>query len=509
MSILSFGFILLFFLFFLLYYTVFSNHQWMLILFGSILFYCSYVPFNFIILASIILLNYLFGLLFNKLNNNHKKLLILFAIGFNVFILLFYKWLNSLILYPTLNDHLFVSGDSDDIKYSLIMPLGLSFFTFTSISYLVDIKRGTLKAEKNLALLATSFLFFPKISQGPIERTGSFLQKLKTKHDLVAQNIYNGLKLILWGLFKKLVVADRLAISVTQIYGHTSEYHGFQFLIATFFFSVQLYADFSGFIDIARGISMVLGIELSQNFTFPYFARSIKEFWSRWHITLSLWLRDYIFLPLSYFISDKLKKERYLHVKSEMWIYSIATIITFGICGIWHGTGWNFLFWGLLFALYLITSRLTRVFRKRNKFLIAFRKKSRINGTLSVIWTFLLVSFTWIFFRADSVNEALFIVKKILVFFYDLFTILLSGSFHRLKEVMIGEGFGIPYGDLMILAFSIPFLFFVEFLAKKGNILSIISTKPVYIRWSIYYLLLFIIGYFGVFSENQFIYAQF
>jgi D-alanyl-lipoteichoic acid acyltransferase DltB (MBOAT superfamily) len=242
-------------------------------------------------------------------------------------------------------------SDKDQLL-KIILPVGLSFFIFTILSYLIEIKRGTINAERHLGKFASSLLFFPKIMQGPIEKPGNIFPQFMEEKNFNYDMVVEGLKLMLWGYFKKLVVADRLAIYVNTVYGNYEHHSGISLLVATIFYSFQVYADFSGYTDIALGSAKVLGFNLTNNFNRPYFATSIREFWNRWHITLSVWLRDYLFLPLAFFFSRKMNKTKYLGLAVEKWIFLFASIITFAVCGIWHGEGLNFLIWGLLFGIY-------------------------------------------------------------------------------------------------------------------------------------------------------------
>jgi len=303
----------------------------------------------------------------------------------------------------------------------MILPLGLSYVTFTILSYQIEVKRKTIQPEKHFGYFSLYILFFPKIAQGPIEKPQRLIPQLHQSHSFNYPIVVEGLKLILWGYFKKLVVADRLAIYVDAVYNNSEHHTGPTFIIATIFFAFQIYADFSGYTDIALGSAKLFGFDLTNNFRRPYFATSVKDFWDRWHITFSIWLRDYIFLPFAYFLSHQMNKQKYLNVSSDKWIYMIAILVTFAICGIWHGVGWTYLIWGLLFGTYLTYSNWTREFHKRIRKQFHIRKTSRPYLIYKTIVTFLLVSFAWIFFRATSTIEAFRIIKSIFSFSGQLF----------------------------------------------------------------------------------------
>jgi D-alanyl-lipoteichoic acid acyltransferase DltB (MBOAT superfamily) len=298
------------------------------------------------------------------------------------------------------------------------------------------------------------------------------------------------LRLILWGYFKKLVVADRLAIYVNAVYGNSEHHNGSTLIVATVFFAFQIYADFSGYTDIALGSARLFGIKLTDNFRRPYLATSIKDFWDRWHISFSLWLRDYLFSPLAYFFSRRMKKEKYLFIKSGKLIYTFSILITFAICGIWHGVGWTFLLWGLLFGIYLTYSNWTREFSKK------FRKRLRINKlsflyiTYKTVITFLLVLIAWILFKAASPGQALNIVVKILT---------TAGSvFYEKPTDLIFSLFGI----MTIIAVDLK----REYLNDR---FSIFYNRWLPVRAAGIILIVLTILLAGVFDGGQFIYFQF
>jgi D-alanyl-lipoteichoic acid acyltransferase DltB (MBOAT superfamily) len=301
--------------------------------------------------------------------------------------------------------------------------------------------------------------------------------------------VVEGMKLMLWGYFKKLVVADRLALYVDEVYGNFEHHSGISLLIAAFLYSFQIYADFSGYTDIALGSAKLLGFNLTNNFNRPYFATSIKEFWDRWHITFSAWLRDYLFLPLAYGLAHRMKKQEYFHVSTEKWIYLIAIIVTFTICGIWHGVGWNYLLWGILFGIYLAHANWTKNFHKSIRKQFHIRKTSNFYIFSKILLTFILVSFAWIIFRADSFNAATHILRKI-------FT-----------------SSGAPYLDLVNLAYSFLGIFIIivkDFMDEyhPGKFL-LFNNRKLWIRFCSILAIIFMIILFGVFEGNQFIYLQF
>jgi D-alanyl-lipoteichoic acid acyltransferase DltB (MBOAT superfamily) len=308
----------------------------------------------------------------------------------------------------------------------------------------------------------------------------------------------------LWGYFKKLVIADQLSIVVNAVYDNKQNYHGPLLVLATLLYAFQIYMDFSGYIDIARGAAKILGFRLSKNFNNPYLSKSIKEFWTRWHITLSKWLRDYIFLPLAYYLSARMKKEKYAGIYTEKYLYSIAISVTFLLCGLWHGVGWNFLVWGGLFAVFLVIGSLTEKPKKlfyRKTGLIAY--KTAYN-TMQVIITFLLVCFAWIFFRAADLGTAIQIVSR-----------LFSGwgpdsmivTLHSLQDIIGNQGLNILEAGFVLIL--IPCIVFIEYHFRDHASSKTFFSLPLPVRWGTYYLLIILICYFGRSETNTFIYFQF
>ena len=271
----------------------------------------------------------------------------------------------------------------------VLLPVGISFYTFQTLSYTIDVYRGKIKPEKHLGIFAVDVSFFPPLVAGPIERASNLMPQFFEKYDFNYERVTNGLKLILWGFFKKIVVADGLAVFVDQVYGSTASFSGPALILATVFFSFQIYCDFSGYSDIAIGSAQVMGYKLMDNFKAPYSARSIAEFWQRWHISLYSWFKDYLYIPLGGNRSGKIKTYRNL-------------MIIFIISGLWHGANWTYIIWGALHGFYLVVSKITE---KTRQTIINYSKINKlpfIYGLFQMGIVFLLVCFAWIFFRANS-----------------------------------------------------------------------------------------------------------
>ncbi len=398
----------------LAYYCFPARFRWGWLLLVSAAYYLSFIPVFFFLIAGLVTANYLAGLWIGRaVRQGALRYQLVMVVVLNILVLAFFKYFN--FFFPGLKVHLF-SVDwfyRSNIVSRMMIPLGLSYLLFTVIGYQIEVKRNNIQPERHFGYFSLYLLFFPRIAQGPIERPGKLLSQLRDIHHFDYDLVANGMKLILWGYFKKLVVADRLAVYVNAVYSNSAHHNGTTLIVATIFFGFQIYADFSAYTDIAIGSARIFGIRLTDNFRQPYLATSVKEFWNRWHITFSTWLRDYLFLPIAFYLSKTLKKEQYLNVPSEKWIYLFSIMITFAICGLWHGEGMTYLTWGLLFGTYLTfanwSEKSQRNFRKRFK----IKKTSTPYIVMHILLTFVLVSFAWIFFRAGTLSDASGIIRKI------------------------------------------------------------------------------------------------
>jgi D-alanyl-lipoteichoic acid acyltransferase DltB (MBOAT superfamily) len=334
-------------------------------------------------------------------------------------------------------------------------------------------------------------MFFPKLVAGPVERAHNLIPQLKEKHSFDYQQVADGLKLIMWGLFKKIVIADRLAVVVNQVYNNVSDYNGFYYIIATLFYAIQLYCDFSGYTDIALGTAKTLGFKLTDNFNRPYFSKSISEFWTRWHISLSSWLRDYLYTPLA------IEKRDWGN-----WGIIFSLMITFILCGLWHGDNWTFVIWGTIHGCALSIDFITRNFRKR----ISKRVPMPLYSTFAIFSTFAFLCFTFIFFRANNINDALFIVSHLFSGVGNVLAHCTNAAYMK----AIFSALGLTQKELIVAFLAIVLLYGVELLQGKGSIIEMIKRRHVVLRWLIYYTMLALFFLFGTFNSSQhFIYYQF
>ena len=394
----------------------------------------------------------------------------------------YYNFFNSAI-----EDTLLLLGY--EYSYSVLnvlLPVGISFYTFQTLSYTIDIYKGRQRAQKHFGKFALFVSFFPQLVAGPIERSTHLLPQFDKKFDFDYLRITDGLKLMFWGLFKKIVIADRLAIIVNQVYNNAPDYDGFALALATVFFAFQIFCDFSGYSDIAIGCAKVFGFDLMKNFNKPYYAKSISEFWKRWHISLSTWFRDYVYIPLG---GNRTSKGR--------WYANL--FITFFVSGIWHGANWTFLIWGALHGFYLIAAIILSPVKNWMYHKLGVADHSRLPVK---VWqtgtTFLLVCFAWIFFRANSASDAFLIVGRIL-----------SMEFNPSVWIDSLYQIGIDKNGLVIAVLSIGIMEIVHLLDRDESFIQKLNRLKTYQRWGLYYLFVLYFLFFGSFGNQDFIYFQF
>ncbi len=457
-----------------LYFSMPHKYRWVLLLLGSYFFYMcwDWKYISLIILSTVI--DYFAGRRMAALSEKkqRRKYLVLSLVT-NLGLLFTFKYYNFFI--DSLNSafsffHLTLSIDA----LHVLLPVGISFYTFQTLSYSIDVYRGKIEHESHFGIFALYVSFFPQLVAGPIEQASRLLPQFYQKNDFDETRVVSGLRLMLWGLFKKIVVANRLAIYVDAVYGNAELHSGLTLLVATYFFAFQIYCDFSGYSDIAIGAARVLGYDLMKNFNRPYFSKNINEFWSRWHISLSTWFRDYLYIPLG---GNRRGVPRMF----------INILIVFIVSGMWHGANWTFLVWGALHGIFAVFSRVTLPWRDR---LVDMLKipGALVNG-FRVFITFQLVCLAWIYFRAASISDANFIVGQI-------FTT--SGSLF------------IPALDQFMYGLVAIFLLLMGDAAQElTNVTQRFVQRPRTIRWASYVAIIVITILIGVFDESQFIYFQF
>lgn len=462
------------FLFFLpvviiLYYLLSFKHRWILIFIASCYFYMALIPSYILVLFFLICVDYLAALIIEQLHGKLRKVVLAVSLISNISLLAFFKYFNFAnenITWLLTQIHL----TNPVSNVNILLPIGLSFHTFQSMAYTIEVYRGNQKAERHLGYFANYVLFFPQMVAGPIERYERLGNQLKLNHAFSYENFSKGFCLILFGMFTKITIADNLAPIVNTVYENPQHYSSLSVFIAVIFFSFQIYADFFGYSLIAMGSAKLMGINLMENFKTPYLAKNINDFWKRWHISLTTWFTDYLYIPLG---GNRVKFAR--------WIVNI--LLVFAISGLWHGASWVFVIWGLLHGLGYLTERLI------NKALnINTESKNPVFNLFRIIKTFLFVSFVWIFFRAESLQKVKLICNSLLRN--------TANSFETLKI------------DPKIWALLLFFLVF-DILLFNNRIDSWVNKKPIYIRWSIYAVLLFGLMAIGGVDNVPFIYFQF
>lgn len=364
----------------------------------SYYFYINLKPIYALILLASTSITYACGLLLerNADRERRKKTILAICLVLNfslLFVFKYYDFING-----SIESLMTAIGIKWNVPYlNVLLPVGISFFTFQSAGYMVDVYRGTVKAERSFLTYALFVSFFPVILAGPIQRAKNLIPQLKEKHPVMYDNVIGGLKMMLWGYFMKLCVADRLGIYVDAVFNNLAHHNGTTIGLASLMYTIQIYGDFAGYSLVALGCAKCMGFNLPENFHRPYFSKSIKEFWKRWHIGLSSWFMEYLYFPLG---GSRVKYPRML----------MNLMIVFLVSGLWHGAAWTFIVWGGLHGLYLVIYNLL----KKGGFTIDDKFGSnRVTGFLRILICFVLVSLTWIFFRADSLTDAFFAVKNI------------------------------------------------------------------------------------------------
>ena len=456
----------------LLFYLLPHKWRWLMLLAASCVFYMWFVPKYILILLVTIVIDYAAGMLMERYADRHKlkKTFFIISIVSTLTVLLVFKYLNFL----TANlDQLCASlGMETHLLTHIILPIGLSFHTFQSMSYVIEVYRGHQKAERHFGYYALYVMFFPQLVTGPIERPGNLLRQLHEKKEFQYENISKGMRLILFGFFIKMVVADHLGEYVDEVFGHLDEYNSWSVWGCMFFYSFQIYCDFFGYSTIALGCAKLMGFDLMDNFRSPYLSKNIAEFWHRWHISLSTWFRDYVYIPLGG-----------SRVKFGRWAFNI--LVVFVLSGIWHGAAWTFLLWGFAHGLLHIVEK---ALRKRMPVKENQAKWLRISiDALCVVKTFVLVTLFWVMFRATDMEH----LKAI---FVTAFT-----NFGGGEQMSVKPGMWVYLG-LFILS---------DILLRNTRFDAWCDDKPMAVRWLIYAVLLFMVICCSSVNNFPFIYFQF
>lgn len=492
MSFVVIGFPILLCITVLIYYLLPPQYRWILLLAVSYFFYMYSSPVYAVFLLVSTLVTYSSGLLLGKINRgsgskNGKKAVVILSLVLNVGILITFKYLNFFNdIYASLLTFIGINTIAD--KFSMILPVGLSFYTFQSLSYTFDVYRGDVKPEVHLGKYALFVSFFPTLISGPIQKSKEFLKKIDEVHLFDYVGIKRGVLLMLWGYFEKMVVADRLGILVNTVYSKPAGYHGLDSVLAGLFYTFQIYCDFAGYSNIALGAAEMLGFHLTENFRQPYFSKSIQEFWRRWHISLSTWFRDYLYFPLG---GSRCSKFR----------HCLNLLIVFTICGLWHGASLTFLFWGMLHGFYQIIGLLLKPGKRKVWDKLGIRSNSRGFKILQTAVTFLLTSFAWIFFRANTMEDAFLMIRNMLQFNTGDFW---NGSIFQL---------GLTQPEFIAAVLGIFVVILMDLLKRHIDLRTVLIRSNAIVRWTVYLTAVLVLVLFGIYgsgySAQSFIYFQF
>lgn len=465
---------------FVLYWFVLHKNlrlQNFLVLVASYVFYgwWDWRFLSLIVFSTIV--DYLIGLALNKTEDNIKrKSLLWISILVNLGFLGFFKYYNFFLDNFIAAFSLFGTEITAN-SLNIILPVGISFYTFQTLSYTIDVYRRKLEPTGDFIAFGAFVGFFPQLVAGPIERASNLLPQFYKKRNFDYAQAKDGLRQILWGLFKKMVIADNCAHYANMYFNNTEEYSGLALINGAILFAFQIYADFSGYSDIAIGTSRLFGFNLMRNFAFPYFSRDIAEFWRRWHISLSTWFRDYLYIPLG-------------GSRGGTWMKIRNTFVIFIVSGFWHGANWTFIFWGALNAIYFLPLLLSK--RNRNYMDMVANGKlvPNLKEAVNIIFTFGLTLFAWIFFRAESINHAFAYIGGVF-----------NGKFFNPDQI--------PNLSIVVMVLVIFFLF-IEWVGRTGEyaIQNMLTSKKRFIRWSFYYFIIILIFVFAG-KEQDFIYFQF
>lgn len=483
----SFEFLVFFLVVTTAYFLLPHKLRWVLLLGASCYFYMAFVPIYILILFFTIVVDYFAGILIEKTEGPRRRLYLIASLVANIGILCVFKYYNFFV--GNINDHILQFASFKIPLLSILLPIGLSFHTFQAMSYTIEVYRGNQKAERHFGIYSLYVMFYPQLVAGPIERPQNILHQFHEKHEFTWANCYAGLTQMLWGAFKKIVIADRLAIVVGNVFNEPKGHNGLEIAIAAIFFSFQIYCDFSGYSDIALGSARVMGFKLMTNFDKPYFSTSISEFWKRWHISLSTWFKDYLYIPLG---GNRV---------SLLRVY-FNLFFVFMVSGLWHGANWTFIVWGALHGTFQIAGLL---FKRFFPGLAKVDKNNPVQTSGHMLFNFGLVAFAWIFFRAASLSDATYLISHLGSGWH-----VTSASFYKETISNLGGSdplyglFNITLGSLLIIV-----LLLSERFSSSLQPLEAVNTRPRAQKWLVYTAMLLTILLVGAFEHQEFIYFQF
>lgn len=460
----SFTYLLFFPIVCVLYYALPHKLRWFFLLITSYFFYMNWEPMYAILIFISTITTYLCAYHLDKLPSysKNRKILLIVSLTINFGILFLFKYYSFFT--ESIFEFLLLLGLRVEFpNFSLLLPVGISFYTFQAVGYSIDVYQKKIKHETHFGKYALFVSFFPQLVAGPIERATNLLPQFQKKIRFDYQKAIDGTKLIIWGYFMKVVVADRLAIYVDSVYNNVEHHSSSTLILASVFFAFQIYCDFGGYSNIAIGCAKIMGFDLMTNFKRPYFAKDCAEFWHRWHISLSTWFKDYVYIPLGGNRVSKFRK-------------NLNLMITFLVSGLWHGANWTFVLWGGLNGFFQVITNMFKI-----------KTSSNLINVIRIIWTFILIDITWIFFRANSISDAYVILKKVFISF-------------DLHSIFLGDG-------LLYRLLGITILLSKDIYDEISPNIPLLENKISKYLW--YTFLTILIISIGVFDGSQFIYFQF
>lgn len=472
-----------------IYFALPQRIRWALLLAASYLFYAAWNPIYLVLIFASTFVDYRAAIAMEKAGGRRaRRAWLLVSLCANLGLLFVFKYL-TFALESTEHLLTWAGHNVEVVHLDILLPVGISFYTFQTLSYTIEVFRGRQRAVHHFGHFALYVSFFPQLVAGPIERPQRLLPQLTATHTFDYERVVSGLRQVLWGMFKKVVIADRLAIIVDAVYLEPERYPGSVLILATVLFAFQIYCDFSGYSDIAIGTARVLGIDLMKNFNRPYFATSIADFWRRWHISLSTWFRDYVYIPIGGSQGS-----------SSRWLF--ALVATFGLSGLWHGANWTFLAWGCCHVIFYLLEKLLQTsdplpLQSEG----GLPEPSPIRTYLSMAVTFAMVCFAWIFFRANSIGDATYIISHLGTRFFDFAP---NGGVHE----MIAS-WDISVRALQLNLALIGLLLLVEARSGESPATDQLERWQGPLRWAVYLILAFAMMNLGTVHEIPFVYFQF
>jgi D-alanyl-lipoteichoic acid acyltransferase DltB (MBOAT superfamily) len=455
-----------------------------------------FIPVYILILIFTIVIDYIAGILIENARGKQRKWFLIMSIVANVGVLALFKYYNFFI--DNINDLLHqTSWTTFSLPFlNIILPIGLSFHTFQAMSYTIEVYRGSHPAERHFGIYALYVMFYPQLVAGPIERPQNVLYQFHEKKSFKYDNVTDGLKQMMWGMFQKVVIADRLVKFTDPVFNHPHDYTPVTLLLGAVFFSFQIFCDFAGYSNIALGAAKVMGFRLMKNFNKPYHAKDISDFWRRWHISLSTWFRDYLYISLG---GNRVSIPR--------WYFNLFFV--FLVSGFWHGANWTFVVWGALHGFYLVFAILSKSSRDKLNNASGITRFPWLYIPFQIGVTYCLVTFAWIFFRANNIKDAFYIAGRIPTAIGDLGRFIAGGHYSMSALLSVVGTIPVYQTDMVLCFIVIGVLESIHFYQRKHNILALLKQRPLYQRWAIYYLMVIIIIFFGVYENRQFIYFQF